>query len=220
MKLRFMTALAMLIAGGVQASDYGYDYEYTNPWTTQFDLGYSELTFSVDEFERTEDGIGAKVLFSKELPNNFRYGFDYSYFGDLSTTNNYTVTDNPWGSYYRDIYVRDEFELAVHSAGVNVFYDFKNQSNLTPYVGARAGINFINYDMERCGSYFATGSKTCNTVYEDSDIKTGVGAVLGVAYRSSPTMQWTVSGEYNYIGKIEEIKVEQIGAHIGARMSF
>ncbi len=218
MKLRLMTALVALIASGAQASEYGYDYEYTNPWMTQFDLGYSELTFSVNGFERTEDGVGAKVLVSKELPSNFRYGFDYSYFGDLTNTQDYTVRDSYYYT-YRDIAVRDEYNLAVHSVGVNAFYDFKNQSNVTPYVGARVGVNFLNFDKERCASTWV-GNKACYELYSDTETKVGVGGVLGVAYRTSPTMQWTVSGEYNYIGKVEEVKVDQFGAHIGARMSF
>lgn len=216
MKLRLVTALVALIAGGAQASEYGYDYEYTNPWTTQFDLGYSELTFSRGDFERTEDGVGAKVLFSKELPSNFRYGFDYSYFGDLTNVERYQAYNT---FYRRDVDVRDEFNLAVHSVGVNVFYDFKNQSKLTPYVGVRGGVNLLKYDEERCVTVWS-GNSGCTELYSDSETKAGVGGVLGVAYRTSPTMQWTVSGEYNYIGKIEEIKVDQYGINLGARMSF
>ncbi|WP_424992125.1 opacity family porin [Moraxella porci] len=43
---------------------------------------------------------------------------------------------------------------------------------------------------------------------------------MGVSYQATPAVAVNVSGEYNYLGKVGDIKVDQTGANIGVRMNF
>lgn len=210
MKKLSVLALAMITATAANASIYDTPTN-AGQWYWQADLGYSELDFDFGESNRTEDGVGGRISIGKDK-GNYRYAFDYSYFGNAE--DNY---------YYRDgtAYIHDEYNVYAHSIGASAFYDFKNASKLTPYVGARVGVNFLSDELRRCVSSYSYGGEFCGYSEDNNtDTRVGVGGIVGVSYQATPAVAVNVSGEYNYLGKVGDIKVDQMGANIGVRMNF
>lgn len=210
MKKLSVLALAMMTATAANASIYDAPANQ-GQWYWQADIGYSELDFDFGDTNRTEDGVGARISIGKDK-GSYRYAYDYSYFGNAE--DNY---------YYRDgtAYIHDEYNVYAHSIGASAFYDFKNTSKLTPYVGARVGVNFLSDELRRCVSSYSYGGEFCGYSEDtNTDTRVGIGGIVGVSYQATPAVAVNVSGEYNYLGKVGDTKIDQTGANIGVRMNF
>lgn len=209
MKKLALLAAAIFTTSAAQASIYDIE-QSTNQWYWQADIGYSDLNFDFGDAERDEDGVGGRISVGKDK-GSYRYAYDYSYFGNAE--DNYH-----WRS--GTTYVRDEYDTYAHSIGASVFYDFKNTSRVTPYVGARVGVNFLSQDLRRCVSSVGLGSVCGYSDDTNTDTRVGVGGIVGATYQATPTLAVNVSGEYNYLGKVGDTKVTQTGANVGVRMNF
>lgn len=62
------------------------------------------------------------------------------------------------------------------------------------------------------------------TVFSANDsykkTKVGAGVLAGVQYAVSPQLAVDAGVEYNYLGKLEDVKVNQYGAKLGLRYNF
>lgn len=93
-------------------------------------------------------------------------------------------------------------------AMLNGYYDFKNSSFFTPYVGAGIGYGKVRYSSDVAG---------VDSVNEDTLAYQGV---AGVGYELNPC--WTLTGEYRYLGttKAADTRYQSHSALAGLRYSF
>ncbi|WP_157694074.1 opacity family porin [Neisseria chenwenguii] len=185
--------LAAVLAGlsGIAAAEGLY---------VQGDVGYTKLQAKADG--KISDGnVGARVALGREA-GSVRYGVDYTYFGRIKDSEN-----SPYGTYSY------EGKLDAHSVGLSAVYDFKNQSRLTPYVGARVGVNVLHLDFKERGDGRSDS-------YTFRKTKVGVGALAGVQYRINDKFAVNTGIEYNYLGKVDDVKFSQYGANVGLRYNF
>lgn len=97
----------------------------------------------------------------------------------------------------------------IQSVGFSVIYDFDTQSALTPYVGARAGVNVLN---------FKANSETESESLRFTRV--GAGVLGGVQYNFTPQIAANAGLEYSYLGKFDGLKVKHYGANLGLRYNF
>lgn len=165
----------------------------------QGDLGASKLEAKEDGEKFTKSTVAPRIAVGQDT-GHIRYQGDYTYFGKI--TNN-QVEDG----------ATHNAELSAHSVGFSAIYDFDTKTAFTPYVGARLGLNVLNFD--------ANGSEG-RTTYSESERKVNVGAGVlgGVQYSINPNMALNAGLEYNYLGKLDSTKVNQYGANLGLRYNF
>ncbi|MDH2273804.1 opacity family porin [Moraxella porci] len=177
----------MITATAANASIYDTPTD-AGQWYWQADLGYSELDFDFGESNRTEDGVGGRISIGKDK-GNYRYAYDYSYFGNAE--------DN---DYYRSgtTYIHDEYNVYAHSIGASAFYDFKNASRLTPYVGARVGVNFLSDELRRCVSSYSMVANSAATAKTITPIRVLASAASWVSATKQP-LRWRSMSAANTI---------------------
>lgn len=101
-------------------------------------------------------------------------------------------------------------KFTFQSVGVSAIYDFDTKTALTPYVGARAGVNMISHKMN-----------STNSSISERHVKVGAGVLGGVQYNINNQFAVNAGVEYNYLGKYDStVKVNQYGANIGVRYNF
>lgn len=93
-------------------------------------------------------------------------------------------------------------------AMLNGFYDFKNTTAFTPYVGAGVGYGHIRYSSDVAG---------VDSVSEEALAYQGI---AGVGYELNPC--WTLTGEYRFVGTTKEAdtRYQSHSAIAGLRYSF
>ncbi len=99
-------------------------------------------------------------------------------------------------------------DTQFYGAMVNGYYDFKNASLFTPYVGAGVGYGKVRYSSDVAG---------VNSTSEDTMAYQGI---AGVGYELNPC--WTLTGEYRYVGttKAADTRYQSHSALAGVRYSF
>jgi opacity protein-like surface antigen len=99
---------------------------------------------------------------------------------------------------------KTEFSAAM----VNGYYDFKNSSFFTPYVGVGAGYGHVRYSSDVAG---------VDSASEDTFAYQGI---AGVGYELNPC--WTLTGEYRFVGTTEagDTRYQSHSALAGLRYSF
>lgn len=179
----------------------------------QGDLGASKLDVSIKD----EDGNG-KLKKTSVAPRiavgqdtgHIRYQADYTYFGKIS--DNYTET-------HGDVTATDSGKITAHSLGFSAIYDFDTKTTLTPYVGARLGLNIISAEGKETERNANTNTFRSDS-YSERKTKVGAGVLAGVQYSINPNMALNAGLEYNYLGKVDGTKVNQYGANLGLRYNF
>lgn len=155
---------------------------------------------------------------------NFRYALDYTHYGTIDDMEVSTRKDNFVGL----VNVTEKAGYAVKSEGVglSLIADLKDEnSKIAPYVGTRLSVNRSDVAMVSTASVWGVTDGVL--VATDGKATTvGVGAVLGLQYHVTPKIALDMSTEYNHLGKIDakddegSIKLNQLGASVGARLSF
>lgn len=93
--------------------------------------------------------------------------------------------------------VKGDFNVRVSSLFANVYYDFHNQSDFTPYIGAGLGAARLKGESKvSSGGYKFSGSKT------EWDFAWNVGA--GVAYKLTDMVSLDLGYRYSDFGSISE----------------
>lgn len=214
MKKIALTTLALALSVPAMANTLA------NNLYVQADAGYSQLKASGDTLDIDGGDASVRVAVGTTVGQT-RYALDYTRFGgaDHSTYGNRTFAANevafiPAGTYT----VENNTEVDAHSVGVSAYYDFANNSKLTPYVGGRVALNRISRE----------NNQEIHVAFNDFDMSeagvhknnVGLGVSAGVAYRILPALTADAGVEYNYLGKIEDYKVDQYGAKVGLRYQF
>ena len=177
-------------------------------WYVEGNLGYSKLKTSGLAVEEFNDSTFSPSLAVGYKINDWRFAVDYTYYGKADQS--YSVT-------YSGGSVNGDAELKAYGLGVSAYYDFDLHSALKPYVGVRLATNYIKADenfVETAGSARYSDSAS------ESKTKLGYGAVIGATYNFAPHWDLNVAAEYNRLGKVEDVKINQYGAKVGIRYTF
>lgn len=163
-------------------------------------------------------GVGKKV-------GNVRYVLDVGTIGEIKQTDHYSNT--ALNAQFNSV---DTNEIKGKTLGVGAFYDFKTSTPVTPYVGARLGLNrldFQNTDTITI-TYQAGGKETQHDSFKVSKTQVGYGVTAGVAYEFAP--QWAVDANvsYDHLGKIKwthddragSAKLDKTAVSVGVRYHF
>lgn len=166
----------------------------TNAKESQADVNLkdSDKAFSV--------AVGGKL-------NAGRYALDYTNFGEVEhEQKGFDVATD-----------YSKRKLKTQSVGVSAFYDFTPVAQFTPYVGARLGVNKMNLDAKHRTTI---GSSVYYASTAQKKTQAGLGVVAGASYEVNP--KWVIDGsvQYNYLGKLQNTKVDEHGAKIAVRYSF
>ena len=171
----------------------------------QGDVLASKLELKEDGFKEKDNLTGVRVAVGTDT-GAVRYVADYTHFGKSKYSESY-----PNGDYARG-------DLKVHSLGASAIYDFQTVSGFAPYAGARLGVNHLRFNWQD------RDTTSNNQVVTDSGsmkkTKVGLGAVAGVQYHINPNIAVDGGVEYNHLGKIDGLKVNQYGAKVGVRYNF
>lgn len=194
-KLVFATMLASICPLSVaQANTY-----------IQANVGHSTFEFD-GSGELTDSTVSYGVAVGTAMENGARYAIDYSRLA------------NEKEQLGENSYVKAKIE----SVGVSAIYDFKNSTPLTPYVGLRVSANRIGFDGE---NFIAIDEASRSVVgaYEHAHYRktqAGFGAVMGVQFQVAPNLAIDGAVEYNHLGKINGVTLDQYGAKAGVRVDF
>ena len=161
---------------------------------------------SVDDIKGTTSTFTNKT----ELDNGFLYSASVGYdFGDFRAEliyrkdsfdiNKYSSTAG--GITTAATSVKGDFDEST--IGVNIFYDFNNNSQFTPYIGA--GIGSTKIDVKNS---FVNGI----SVAGDDDTKTSYNLKLGVSYEVAKSSELYLEGTYLTISDVDlnSVKVDDI----------
>lgn len=186
----------------------------------QADTGYAHLT--AKEPAQTLDGGDALARVAVGVvKSQTRFSADYTRFGSAEHKTHATKTlvagevpFLPAGDYP----VERTTELDAQSLGVSAHYDFTNDSKITPYVGARLGVNRLSREVSQELQHgFADYDLSEQAKHKTS---VGVGVSAGVSYRVLPAVSADVGAEYHHLGKMDDTKASQYGAKVGVRYQF
>lgn len=150
---------------------------------------------------------GVRVAVGKDT-GDIRYQADYAYFGKIT---------------------EDEFSAQSHSVGFSAIYDFDTKTALTPYVGARLGVNALKIKDSNLETIETTDNTTTppavtvekvGHAFSKTKTQVGAGVLAGVQYNINNQFAVNAGVEYNYLGKVDGVKFNQYGANIGVRYNF
>lgn len=170
----------------------------------QGDVLASKLELKEDGFKEKDNLTGVRVAVGTDA-GAVRYVADYTYFGKVKYSESY-----PNGDYTRG-------NIKVQSLGASAIYDFQTVSGFAPYVGARLGVNHLKFNWQYKDTI---GNRVDTEVGSEKKTKVGLGAVAGVQYHVNPNIAVDGGVEYNHLGKIDGLKVNQYGAKVGVRYNF
>ncbi|WP_273395897.1 opacity family porin [Actinobacillus porcinus] len=177
-------------------------------WYVEGDVGYSKVkTSGLAVKEINDSSFSPSVAVGYKI-NDWRFALDYTHYGKADQSYTYIEQDSTT--------VGNE-ELNVYGFGVAAYYDFNLQSAIKPYVGARVATNYVKLEGS---SVERTSTGISRTSDSDSATKLGYGAVVGATYNFAPKWDLNAALEYNHLGKVEDVKINQYGAKVGVRYSF
>lgn len=189
-KTTLAMALTALVFSGVASAN----------WYIEGDAGYSRLRTSGGLSSKISDGSFSPSIAVGYKINDWRFALDYTYYGK---------GDEDFGG----LGGSGENEVKAYGLGLAAYYDFNIGTVLTPYVGARISANHIkvNREFNRASDYFH---------FSNSNTEFGYGGIVGVTYNFAPSWDLNVAAEYNRLGEVRDVKVNQYGAKVGVRYTF
>ncbi|MBQ8345981.1 MAG: porin family protein [Alphaproteobacteria bacterium] len=165
-----LTAFAVFYPLGAKAQDFA-------PYVSAKGV-MTDLSASLDGYDIDYENLGLNVALGTKVNENMRVEFEIAYRGEDSVNESYVYEDS--GYLYGG---QDDISLSTMSYMINGYYDFYNQSSLTPYVGLGLGLAKVKYE---------------NEWWEDSSM----GIFSGKWKASKTKMVWNVAAGLSY--KINE----------------
>ncbi|MGP1605264.1 MAG: opacity family porin [Moraxella sp.] len=159
-----------------------------NSYYIQGDVGFSRPKVETGGRKLNGNEVSYGVAVGKQLQNNARVEADYTHYGKTGKV------------------MRDGAEFEAQGIGLSAIYDFKNDTNFTPYLGVKVSANRLDI------------KKSDGT--NDERTRAGIGGVAGVQYQMNPNLALDGGVEYNHLGKISGSNADQYGAKVGARVNF
>jgi len=155
------------------------------------------------------DWSGQGVPVRSELEYAYRHGFSYD-------SNPVFVNAG--------IPTRATSDMNTHTLMVNGYYDFKNKSKFTPYVGAGLGVSWNKTDTT--GTVIATGGSTQNSRSESSfawNLATGIDYELNEKVSLDAMYRYSDLGDAVWGGSAAELTSKDVTSHeitLGLRFKF
>ncbi|WP_032093668.1 MULTISPECIES: opacity family porin [Pasteurellaceae] len=167
-------------------------------WYVEGDLGYSKIkTSGLHYGEINKSKFTPSVIVGYKFVD-WRLAADYTHYGKSEYS--YGGVGNG--------------ELKIHSFGFSAIYDLNLNTDLKPYIGVRLASNLVKVD-----EFYRAGNGNVYSYSEDST-RFGYGAFAGAAYQLAPNWALTGTVEYNRLGKVNDVKINQYGAKVGLRYTF
>ncbi|MDD0823495.1 opacity family porin [Mannheimia sp. AT1] len=163
-------------------------------WYVQGDLGYSKIA---DDSDLIDDSV---------FTQRISVGYDFGGYRIAADYTNLGKTKNDV-SYYSNF----EISTKVKSLGISAIYDFKNNSDFTPYLGARLAYNKV--DISVSGASYRYYS---NISVSESASRVGAGVLGGVQYKLTDNLKLNLGAEYNRLAS----DFAQVGVNAGLRYNF
>lgn len=180
----------------------------------QGNIGVSKLEAKADGEKFKDNNTGYTIAVGKDA-GAVRYQADYTNFGKIEESGSDGVAG---------VAGYDEWDsvLKAQSLGVSAIYDFQTVSGFTPYAGVRVGVNQLKFEEDvRYSTIDLNGAYTVYSANESyKKTKVGAGVLAGVQYAINPQLAVDAGVEYNYLGKLEDTKLNQYGAKVGLRYNF
>ena len=152
---------------------------------------------------------GSESVSIKGFSPRVSVGYDY---GGFLTALDYThYKKHSESASANGVSVRSEAK--VQGVGLSGIYDFDIGYAVKPYVGARLGINRISGDS----TVAAAGYHNASSAHET---KLGVGAMVGASYELLDNVSLDAGYRYNYLGKVDDVKLHSNELHTGVRVKF
>lgn len=212
-----LTKIALLFGGMLGMSAIASPYIQANVGISGYN---ADLNSSVLDGEIKDEDTFARLAVGGNS-GNFRYALDYTHYGTIDDIE--TVTHKVGA-----VNVTESAGYAIETEGVglSLIADFKNDnSKVAPYVGARFSVNRSDVAVASTASALGVTDGVLMAT-DGKETTVGMGAILGVQYHVTPKIALDVSTEYNHLGKIDikdddgKLKLNQLGASVGARFSF
>jgi opacity protein-like surface antigen len=149
---------------------------------------------SFDEGYAVSGALGFRPYRSNSVFDNTRFELEYSYRGQDFDNFSGTVGGIPTN-------IQANGDLSGSSIMLNAFYDFRNDSGFTPYLGAGAGATFWNFDSSALG-------------VDDQDTVFGYQGMAGIYYspETLPNTDWGVG--YRYFATLDPEFSNNLGGTI------
>ena len=181
----------------------GHDVDFT--WTTidkaaggGFDKKTGSSSFDGDVVYGGALAIGYDFYPRLDVP--VRLELEYAMFGDAKSENSYSSSSSVHTDWQSE---SNKVTIGFQTLFVNAYYDFRNSSSFTPYLGAGLGVAFIDtkgrssykeHDPDDCYSYSLGEKSTTNFAWN-------VGA--GVAYAFTDNISLDLGYRFVGLGKGE-----------------
>lgn len=144
-----------------------------------------------------DNGLGAALAigydFSSKFALNLRTELEYAFYSKAKSTKTHSlmVEDN-----YASLQL--ESEMNISTLFVNIYYDFKNHTKFTPYIGAGLGIAFVGL----AGNGYGLGDDEGFTFSKSSNNNFAWNIGLGVAYAFNDRISLDLGYRYSQLGDV------------------
>jgi opacity protein-like surface antigen len=183
-------------------------------------LGYGKLKGSVGDDSVFGGGIAVGYDFHKRFNLSLRAELEYAGFNNAKDKNKYSY---PYGS--GNLSGTDTISIGANTLFANAYYDFRNNSKFTPYVGLGLGSSFLDtrYKSTVTAEYpWGTVDITAKAKKSNTDFAWNVGG--GVAYALTSNVSLDLAYRYANLGKIKSsVKPFDLDMHqamLGLRVAF
>jgi OOP family OmpA-OmpF porin len=171
-----MAAGIVAVAGSANAQGWNRDGVYTSvkgAWTAGEDQKYNNTGVKT----QMNDGWGGSVAVGKSY-GNMRAEIEGLY-----------LTNDVDNAKVNGANAAASGESSLLAGMVNGYYDFKNSTRFTPYVGAGVGYGTVDSDNVRSAGALTVDGNDEVFAYQ---------GIAGASYELNPC--WHLTGEYRYVG--------------------
>lgn len=175
----------------------GHDVDFT--WTTSdkaqgggYDRKTGSSSFDGDWIYGGALAIGYDFYHRFDVP--VRLELEYAMFGDAKSENSYNSSSSVHTDWENE---KNKVTIGVQTLFMNAYYDFRNSSNFTPYLGAGLGAAFV--DMKGKSSYVDHSDPyTSYSLGEKSSTNFAWNVGAGVAYAFTDNVNLDLG--YRFVG--------------------
>lgn len=165
----------------------------------QFEGGAGQTKISEEGESLKKSGYTGRVAWGHDFSEG-RVQLDYTKFADVKVSEQ--TPDYNFNS-----------KLTNHSIGASAIFNMGQFGDLTPYVGARVSYNLLKVKGEVSGGGYSESASSTRS-------KFGFGGMAGLEYRVAKQSYVNIGGYYDYIGKVDQVKVANYGGLVGFRQTF
>lgn len=153
--------------------------------------GVGEFSVIADRTDN-DTAAGFQLAVGSTLTENLRAEVEYAYYGSTKVGGNFDYHINSY-----TIPTQYQLKTNIQTLGINVYYDFHNQTKFTPYLGTGIGLSAI-YEQGKVKNDITT--MTANDYYYSLNWN----LTAGVSYQLKERLLLDFGVRYALLGKKEE----------------